>query len=242
MLRLMIADPAEETRQLLEETFQDRCTIAACADGETALQMLQSFAPDILVLDLMLPKVDGLSLVQQLRQWDLQTMVLAQLSVNSPFVMGQIHRLQVDYALMKPCTLEALQARVEDFIAQLQDAPPQVQQENRMVSQTLLHMGFVPKLGGYSYLCDAIPLYAQNPSQAITKELYVAVGQLHGKDAALVERAIRNAIDKAWREGDPAVWRKYFPCGPDGTVPRPSNGSFITRMAQLCAHPMAKNA
>ncbi len=242
MLRLMIADPAEETRQLLEQIFQNTCTVATCADGETALQMLQSFAPDILVLDLMLPKIDGLSLVQQLRQWELPTMVLAQLSVSSPFVMAQMQRLQVDYALTKPCALAALQARVEDFIAQLQDAPPQTQQENRLISQTLLQLHFAPKLGGYSYLCDAIPLYAQNPSQAITKELYVAVGQLHGKDAALVERAIRNAIDKAWREGDPAVWRKYFPCGPDGTVPRPSNGSFITRLAQLCAHPMAKNA
>jgi hypothetical protein len=50
-----------------------------------------------------------------------------------------------------------------------------------MVSQVLLQMGFAPKLGGYSYLIDAIPLYAQDPSQAITKELYVAVGQLHGK-------------------------------------------------------------
>lgn len=242
MLRLMIADPAEETRQLLEEMFRDKCTVTTCADGETALQMLQSFAPDILVLDLMLPKIDGLSVLQQLRQWEMQTMVLAQLSVSSPFVMAQMQRLQVDYPLTKPCDPAALQARVEDFIAQLQDAPPQVQQENRLVSQTLLQLHFAPKLGGYSYLCDAIPLYAQNPSQAITKELYVAVGQIHGKDAALVERAIRNAIDKAWREGDPAVWRKYFPCGPDGTVPRPSNGSFITRLAQLCAHPIAKNA
>lgn len=242
MLRLMIADPAEETRQLLEEIFQNNCTVASCADGEAALQLLQSFAPDILVLDLMLPKLDGLSVLQQLRQWEMPTMVLAQLSVSSPFVMAQMQRLQVDYTLTKPCAPEALRARVEDFITQLQDAPPQIQQENRLVSQMLLQLHFAPKLGGYSYLCDAIPLYAQDPSQAITKELYVAVGQKHGKDAALVERAIRNAIDKAWREGDPAAWRRYFPCGPDGTVPRPSNGSFITRMAQLCAHPIAQNA
>ena len=111
-----------------------------------------------------------------------------------------------------------------------------------MIGQVLLHMGFAPKLGGYSYLIDAIPLYAKDSSQAITKELYVAVGQLHGKAGPLVERAIRNAIDKAWQMGDPAVWQKYFPCGPGGTVPRPSNGSFITRMAQLCTHTLARNA
>ncbi len=242
MLKLMIADTAEETRQQLEEAFGAQCAVAACADGETALQLLQQFMPDILVLDLMLPKVDGLSVLQQLRQSQLQTMVLALIGVSSPFVLQQLQQLQVDYALTKPCAFEALQGRVTDFMDRLQTAPVRAHNENRMVSQVLLQMGFAPKLGGYSYLVDAIPLYAQDPSQAITKELYVAVGQLHGKAGPLVERAIRNAIDKAWLSGEPAVWRRYFPCGPDGTVPRPSNGSFITRMAQLCAYSMAKNA
>lgn len=242
MLRLMIADPAEETRQPLADTFEAQCAVATCGDGEAALRLLQDFAPDILVLDLMLPKVDGLSVLQQLRQWEMSTMVLTLLSVNSPFVREQLHRLQVDYALTRPCTFEALQGRVQDFISQLQDTPVQSRQEDRMISQVLLHMGFATKLGGYGYLVDAIPLFARDPSQAITKELYVAVGQMHGKAGPLVERSIRNAIDKAWQNGDPAVWRQYFPCGPDGTVPRPSNGSFITRMAQLCAHTLARNA
>ena len=242
MHKLMIADPSEETRKLLEEAVGAQCVVAGCADGETALQLLREFGADILVVDLMLPKVDGLSVLQQLRQWEMPAMVLALVSVNSSFVMDQLHRLQVDYALAKPCAPEAIRDRVQDFITRLQAAPAQNRQEDRMISQVLLHMGFAPKLGGYSYLIDAIPLYAKDPSQAITKELYVAVGQHHGKAGPLVERAIRNAIDKAWQRGDPAVWRQYFPCGPDGTVPRPSNGSFITRMAQLCAHSMARNA
>lgn len=242
MHKLMIADPSEESRQLLEEAFGTQCAVAGCGDGETALQLLREFAPDILVLDLMLPKVDGLSVLRQLRQWEMPTMVLVLIGVNSTFVMDQMHRLQVDYALTKPCTPEAIRDRVDDFLSQRQDTPDQSRQENRMISQVLLHMRFAPKLGGYSYLIDAIPLYAKDPSQAITKELYVTVGQRHGKAGPLVERAIRNAIDKAWQQGDPAVWRQYFPCGPDGTVPRPSNGSFITRMAQLCAHSIARNA
>ena len=242
MLKLMIADPTEENRQLLTELFSAQCAVVTCADGESALQLLQEFAPDILVLDMMLPKVDGLSVLQQLRQWQMETMVLTQVSVASSYVMDQMHRLQVDYALAKPCSVEAIQARVHDFIAQRQQVPVQTRQDNRMVSQVLLHLSFSPKLGGYGYLVDAIPRYAMDPSQSITKELYVAVGQIHGKAGTLVERAIRNAIDKAWSQGDPAVWRKYFPCGPDGTVPRPSNGSFITRMAQLCVQPMAKQA
>lgn len=233
MLKLMIADTAEEIRQSLEALFRDRCVVRSCADGETALELLRQFAPDILVLDLMLPKTDGLSVLQQLRQWQMPTMVLAQTPINSPYIQNRLQQLAVDYVVMSPCQISALQAQIQDFMNRLQDTPPQPRCEDLLVTTMLIKMGFSTKLGGYSYLVDAIPIYAKDPSQAITKELYVAVGQIHGKDAGLVERSIRSAIDKAWRVGDPAVWSKYFRCLPDGTVDRPSNGNFIARMAQL---------
>jgi hypothetical protein len=102
-------------------------------------------------------------------------------------------------------------------------------------------LGFSAKLAGYGYLLDAIPLYVKDPSQAITKELYVAVGELRKKEASLVERSIRSAIDKAWRERNDAIWRQYFRCAPDGTVIRPSNGNFIARVAQAIAGHMQES-
>lgn len=233
MLKLMIADAAEEVRQSLESLFRECCIVKSCADGDTALELLRQFSPDILVLDLMLPQTDGLTILQQLRQWQMPTMVLAQTSISSPYITSRLQQLAADYVVLRPCQISALQAQILDFMNQLQDAPPQERCEDLLVSNVLIKMGFSTKLGGYHYLCDAIPLYAQDPSQAITKELYVAVGQLHNKEAALVERSIRSAIDKAWREGDQNLWRQYFRTLPDGSVERPSNGHFITRMAQL---------
>ena len=233
MLKLMIADSSDETRQALEELSQEHCVIRSCADGETALELLRQFQPDILVVDLMLPKTDGLSLLQQLRQWQMRTMVLVQTPISSPYITARLQQLSVDYAVKAPCQLSALQVQIQDFMNQLQASPPQTRCDDLLVSTLLLKLGFAPKLSGYSYLVDAIPLYARDPSQAITKELYVAVGQLHGKDAALVERSIRSAIDKAWQHGDKTLWQKYFRTLPDGSVERPSNGNFITRMAQL---------
>lgn len=235
MLKLMIADAAEESRQALEALFRDRCVIKTCADGETALELLRQFAPDILVVDLMLPKTDGLSVVQQLRQWEMKTMVLAQTSLGSPYVMDRLQRLEVDYVLQKPCHAQAMEVHILDFMAQLRDTPPQPQNDGQLITNVLMTLGFSAKLDGYGYLAEAIPLYARDPSQAITKELYVAVGELRHKEATLVERSIRSAIDKAWRERDEEVWQRYFRCAPDGTVPRPSNGAFIARMAQLLA-------
>jgi two-component system response regulator (stage 0 sporulation protein A) len=233
MLKLLIADATEETRQALEELFQQRCAVKTCIDGEAALELLQTFAPDILVLNLMLPKVDGLSVLQQLRQRQMPTMVLVQTAIDSPYVMNRLHQLGAEYVVRMPCLISALQMQILDFMQQLQDTPPQTHCEDLLVTSLLMQMGFSTKLAGYSYLADAIPLYARDPSQAITKELYVAVGQLHRKDPILIERSIRSAIDKAWREGDQTLWQKYFRCLPDGTVERPSNGHFITRMAQL---------
>lgn len=197
------------------------------------MALLRDFKPDILVVDLMLPKTDGLSLLQQLRQTDLHPMILAQTSLASPYVMERLQRLEVDYVMQKPCQMLALEVRICDFLAQLQESMPKYPTGDQMMTGVLMSLSFSPKLDGYGYLIDAIPIYARDPSQAITKELYAAVGQLRQKEASLVERSIRSAIDKAWRDRDENVWRQYFRCAPDGGVPRPSNGAFIARMAQL---------
>lgn len=233
MRKLLIADGIEESRLALQAQFEDRCEVRSCADGVSALVLLRDFKPDILVVDLMLPKSDGLSLIQQLRQWGMETMILAQTSLASPYVMERLQRLGVDYVMQKPCQMQALEVRIADFLAQLQQSVPKRPAGDQLVSGTLMHLHFSPKLDGYAYLVAAIPLYAQDPSQAITKELYATVGQMYRKDASLVERSIRSAIEKAWQEGDQEVWKQYFRAGPTAVVPKPSNGTFIACMAQL---------
>lgn len=233
MRKLLIADGIEESRQALEALFRDRCEVRTCADGEKAMAMLRDFEPDILVLDLMLPKTDGLSLLQNLRQWEMKPMILAQTSLASPYVMERLQKLEVDYVMQKPCQMQALEVRICDFLAQLQESAPKQPSKEQMIVGVLMSLSFPAKLDGYSYLTEAIPLYARDPSQSITKELYAAVGRLRNKEASLVERSIRSAIDKAWRDRDEQVWKRYFRPAPDGTVPRPSNGAFIARMAQL---------
>ena len=73
---------------------------------------------------------------------------------------------------------------------------------------------------------------AKHPDMAITKELYPAVSALCGGDSDHVERTIRSAIGVAWRHRDHQLWQAYFPADPQGQCKKPSNGSFITRLAQ----------
>lgn len=228
--KLLIAESGEELRMALAERFADRCSVEVSSNGEGTLALAQSFCPDILVLDLALPRLDGISLLQRIRQEGMRPMVLAQMLIPSPYITEALQRLEVDYAVLKPCDLSALEARIQDLIDRLGETPAQKQED---LTDVLLAMHFNASHGGYSYLRSAIPLYAQDPNQAVTKELYVAVGAPVHKNSKLVERSIRNAIERAWEQGDMQVWQRYFPAGPDGIVHRPSNGAFIARMAQL---------
>lgn len=235
MRKLLIAESIEESRAVLEKMFQNRCQVCSCGDGETAMKLLLEFEPDILVLDLMLPKTDGLSLLQSMQRLQKHPMVLVQTALVSPYVMDRLQRFGVDYVMIKPCRMQALESHINDFLAQMQTVMPIYPGENQFLRTELLKLGFSPKLDGYGHLIEAIPIYAKDPSQAITKELYAAVGENCNKEPYLVERSIRNAIDKAWWDGDRSTWQQYFDTGFNGTPARPTNGVFIARMAQLLA-------
>lgn len=235
MRKLLIADGVVESAQTLQTLFRDRCEVRTCADGESATVLLREFVPDILVVDLMLPKTDGLSLLQVACGQAHRPQILVQTGFASPYIMARLAQLEVDYVMIKPCPVQALEARICDFLDQTRQAPPSDPADDQMIHTMLAGMGFSPKLAGYDLLVQGIPMYARDPSQAIIKELYDAVGRSRQKNAVQVERSIRSAIDKAWSTGDPRAWQRYFCPGPDGRVPRPSNGAFIARMAQFLA-------
>ena len=86
---------------------------------------------------------------------------------------------------------------------------------------------------GYTYLRESIPIYAKDPQQAITKELYPAVAKLCGSSVDQVERAMRTAIERAWKRRDDQIWRLYFTPQSDGSIKKPSNSEFISRLADL---------
>lgn len=120
---------------------------------------------------------------------------------------------------------KALQeALVPELMHSAKKASPAV--EGRICNM-LLDLGIPPKLKGYSFLREAIRLYAEDPCQTITKELYCAVATKCNATATQVERGIRTAVNIGWERGDSHNWRKYF----SASSCRPSNGTFISRLA-----------
>lgn len=229
--KLLIAESAEELRSALLDMFRGSFQILCCADGYEAQKQLPRFRPDVMVVDVMLPGIDGLSLVQWALEQGLRTRVLLTTRLASDYVMDAAARLGVGYVMLKPWDTGAMASRVEDLSRSLVPAgilgdDPEVQ-----VSGLLLTLGLRPKLRGFACLREAVLISAGEEHLSVTKVLYPEVAKRCGCESVHVERNIRSAIDAAWAVRDEKVWRLYFTPDGAGNLARPTNAAFISRLA-----------
>lgn len=229
--KLLIADGTEEFRIALSEALRGAYYVKVCRDGQEALSLLRSFCPDILVLDLMLPGMDGISLLQAAAASGICPMVLATTKFISEYISESIDKLGVEYLMVKPCDIRSTVARIADLSQRIRQPVLALPDPRSSVSNILVNLGIPTKLRGYTYLREAILMVAKNPEQSITKELYPAVAAICGDRGSNIERAIRTAIEKGWLKRDDRIWQLYFLPGADGIIPRPSNAEFIHRLA-----------
>ena len=122
--KLLIADDGDEFRQALAETLSKSYIVRTCRSGNQALDLLRSFRPDILVADLILSELDGLTMLQLATDGGIRPKILVTSSHFSPYVQTALERLQVDYIMRKPCSVQAVACRVADFAAELITLPP----------------------------------------------------------------------------------------------------------------------
>ena len=245
-LKLLIAEGTEDFRIALAELLRGAYTLRQCDNGITALELMESFRPDVVILDLMLPGLDGITLLQRAVTAGLRPVVLATTRFHNEYVVEAAQELGVAYIMVKPCDVRATVARLADLSRRIH--PPAVSrfEPRDYVSDVLLALGIPTKLKGYGYLREAIVLMAQDPTQSITKVLYPAVAANYKKetmriDGRHVERSIRSAIERAWERRDDGLWRLYFSANAGDPLRRPSNGAFITRLAESLLREMEAN-
>lgn len=231
MLKLLIADTGEEFRQSLADQVRGAYRIRVCQEGNQTLEMLLSFKPDLLVLDMMLPGLDGVSILEAIHRCGLHPTVLAVTKWPTDYMVQAASRYGVSYMMTKPCDVKAVAARLKDLAELAEPAEITAPDLRTVVSNILLNLGFSTKLQGYVFLREAILEMANNPGQGVTKILYPAVGKICGASKDQVERSIRSAIKKAWDKRDEAMWRLYFPVSSDGAVARPTNSELIAALA-----------
>ncbi len=227
MRKLLIADCNEEYRTALAAALNSQYRVLCCRSGTEALALLYQEHPDILVLDLMLPELDGLTLLERISANGICPMVLAATPIFSDYVFSCAQRLGIEYLVRKPCAIEAVASRVRDLSQRLKGPVSRVVPET-YVSELLLSLHFSTKHNGFSYLREGILMMAKDPAQSVTKVLYPAIAHTFDCNKDNVERSIRTAMEYAWERGDHELWCRYFP----DAQQRPTNAVFISRITE----------
>ena len=238
---VLIADNSEEFCTALAAALQrtERFAVAGIAgDGETAMQLLEERRPDILVLDLMLSKKDGLSLLKSISGWDRRPAVVATSGFMTDFVASAAAGLGVAYLMLKPCDTQALVDRLEELRGDtgrpvLARRPVQPQSIEALVTGIIHEIGVPAHIKGYQYLREAIIIAVNDMDviNAITKVLYPQVAITFQTTPSRVERAIRHAIEVAWDRGDLDTLQRFFGYTVSNTKGKPTNSEFIALIA-----------
>lgn len=231
-LTLMIVDSSEDFRLALEKVLSDAYHIVQCSNGRQALQTALLVMPDVIVMDLMLTEMDGVTLLHEIRKAGLRPMVLAVTRFFNDYVLESAQELGIGYIIRKPCSPDAVSQRVRDLSKRLNPMPVKPIHPPEYVADQLRELMFSPRHKGFECMKEAVLLMWRQPDISITKELYPRVGAATGSSAIQVERAIRSALNAAWSQAGTKTWGLFFQPGPDGHIPRPSNGHLISRLAE----------
>lgn len=227
MRKVLIAHSSEELTNTLAQMLGGTFDVTTCTDGLTTLEYIWKIRPDAMVLDLMLPFKDGITILEDAGPI-LPSVILGMVNERSRYVLLSAHSHGIGYIMLDPSEPRAIVVRLLDMIA-CSDMPPQPYTEPQSdVANLLIRLGLPPGKDGFTQLRVGIPLYIQDPLQRLSKELYPAIARLCKYNSGLqVEHSIRTVIQDAWAKRDTALWGKLFPrC----TKP-PTNRLFISRIA-----------
>ena len=229
--RLLVIDGSEDFRHAMQQLFSDRFHVTLASTGTQALALLRQQEFDLIILNLMLPEIDGLSLLEQAGPAHLPKKILAVTPHLSSYVLDCARRLDISYVLYLPCRLELLEKRVMD-LAMAHIHPQDNPAEWCFVNNLLASLTLSSNLHGYPFLLDGILLASEEPPRSVTKEIYPILGQRYSCSANSVERSIRSCLELHWPDRDTELWKLYFPDQSE----RPSNRAFLFRMAQEVKH------
>ena len=238
---VFIADNSEEfciqLTTALQRTKGFQVVGTAC-DGEQALRKIAQTQPDLLVLDLMMPKRDGISILKNVAALERKPATLATSGFITDYVASTAAGLGVRYLMLKPCECETLVERLEELRCGTAQPKSISHRSDRsgiesMVTGIIHEIGVPAHIKGYQYLREAIIIAVNDMDviNAITKVLYPQVAKTFQTTPSRVERAIRHAIEVAWDRGDLDTLQRFFGYTVSNTKGKPTNSEFIALIA-----------
>lgn len=253
-LQVYLVDDSQEMIQKMKNGLKNSRlfeVIGSAVNGEQCLHELHGHEIDVLILDLIMPNVDGMEVLSALKKHSIKVRhILCTTPILNDFIITQIQQYNVDYILMKPFELQSLDQRLRVICgfaskAVAKDAMIQVnldEEEQKRLQKleleseitSLLHeVGIPAHIKGYMYLRTAILETYLNVDflGQITKVLYPEIAKKYETTASRVERAIRHAIEVAWNRGNIDAIDDIFSYTISASKAKPTNSEFIAMIA-----------
>lgn len=244
--RVLVVDDNSEMRRVLCDCIakqEDMKVVGQAANGAEALGILSAEPVDVMLLDIIMPRMDGYALLENMGKMKIdpspQVIVLTALG-RDDFIMRAID-MGAKYYIVKPFEMSALLARIRELAGTqpIKVEPVRMQGIERVqsidekLSSLFLTIGIPAHIKGYQFLREGVKMVVEKPDiiNRITKELYPGIAKRYNTSASKVERAIRHAIEVAWNRGRIDTLNRAFGCKVCTKEDKPTNGEFIAMIA-----------
>lgn len=247
---VLLADDNREFVSLLEEyinTQNDMQVIGAAYNGNDVIRLIQERVPDVLILDIIMPHLDGLAVLEQIQEMRLPTQpkIIMLTAFGQEEITKKAVELGAAYYILKPFDLEVLAQRIRQMISNKGTTPiytskpksavlpPKGRNLDASITSIIHEIGVPAHIKGYLYLREAITMVYNDVELlgSITKVLYPDIAKKFNTTASRVERAIRHAIEVAWSRGNLDSISSLFGYTISNTKAKPTNSEFIAMVA-----------
>lgn len=233
-IKVMLTDVNEDARSMLQDALEKTgrfTVIGSTGDGNEVLQMVADAKPDVLVLDLILPGMDGLGILRRL-DGEKRPKILAVSNFVTQEVVAEAGNLGASMFLSKPYNESAM---VEHLISLAEKSEKQLHGPGleELVTSIIHEVGVPAHIKGYQYVREAIMITVENMDviNSVTKVLYPEVAKRYHTTPSRVERAIRHAIEVAWDRGDLETLQRFFGYTVSNAKGKPTNSEFIAMIS-----------
>ncbi len=253
-ISVVLADDSEDFVNAVKNHLDtvDGIRVAGVAyNGREAIEMVKEVKPDVLLLDMIMPQLDGLGVLQKIKNTSLEKEPVCMMlsGVSQARSTQKAMELGCAYFMLKPLDMDALSDRILEFaddtyadaplpVTQLkaaQVAPVKAEPKDleRTVTALIHDIGIPAHIKGYQFIRSAILMAIDNIEviNHITKQLYPDLAKMYKTTPSRIERAIRHAIEVAWNRGHVDTMEKLFGYTISAEKGKPTNSEFIAMLA-----------
>ncbi len=244
--KIMVVDDNKEFVKLINmyiNSQKDMVALDPLYDGTNAISAIKQSKPDVLLLDVVMPEKDGLTVLEELSDevGMEKPLIVIMSAIGQEKVTQKAISLGATYYVVKPFDMITLIDRVRDILKEKDEVKEEymVAYGNKSlplevrVTQMIHDVGVPAHIKGYQYIREAIMLAVNDEDiiNSITKTLYPTLSEKFNTTPSRVERAIRHAIEVAWNRGQIEMHEKIFGYTVNSNKGKPTNSEFIAMIA-----------